>query len=95
MLPSPDAPFSLAALWHALFWPLLRLLLGLAVGLLIANLLEALRWTRYLARLAAPLARTAHLREVAGGVVFPGFCLPGGGQRPFVRQPRRGRNFGP
>ena len=66
MLPSPDAPFSLAALWHALFWPMLRLLLGLAVGLLIANLLEALRWTRYLARLAAPLARTAHLREVAG-----------------------------
>ena len=67
MLPSPDAPFSLAALWHALFWPMLRLLLGLAVGLLIANLLEALRWTRYLARLAAPLARTAPQRGVGGG----------------------------
>ena len=77
MLPSPDAPFSLAALWHALFWPLLRLLLGLAVGLLIANLLEALRWTRYLARLAAPLARTAHLREVAGASFSLAFVSPG------------------
>ena len=76
MLPSPDAPFSLAALWHALFWPLLRLLLGLAVGLLIANLLEALRWTRYLARLAAPLARTAHLREVAGASFSLAFVSP-------------------
>lgn len=76
MLPSPDAPFPLAALWHALFWPLLRLLLGLAVGLLIANLLEALRWTRYLARLAAPLARTAHLREVAGASFSLAFVSP-------------------
>ena len=76
MLPSPDAPFSLAALWHALFWPMLRLLLGLAVGLLIANLLEALRWTRYLARLAAPLARTAHLREVAGASFSLAFVSP-------------------
>ena len=76
MLPNPDAPLSLAALWHALFWPMLRLLLGLAVGLLIANLLEALRWTRHLARLASPLARAAHLRDVAGASFSLAFVSP-------------------
>lgn len=76
MLSNPDAPLSLAALWHALFWPMLRLLLGLAVGLLVANLLEALRWTRHLARLAAPLARAAHLRDVAGASFSLAFVSP-------------------
>lgn len=76
MLPNPDVPLSLAALWHALFWPMLRLLLGLAVGLLVANLLEALRWTRHLARLAAPLARAAHLRDVAGASFSLAFVSP-------------------
>ncbi|MGE9984286.1 hypothetical protein [Desulfovibrio sp. SGI.169] len=76
MLPNPDAPLSLAALWHALFWPMLRLLLGLAAGLLVANLLEALRWTRHLARLAAPLARAAHLRDVAGASFSLAFVSP-------------------
>lgn len=76
---SPSAAenaFSLAALWHALGWPLLRLLLGMAAGLLIANVLEALRWTRHLARLAAPLARLAHLREVAGAGFSLAFVSP-------------------
>lgn len=50
-MPPVDASFTLAGLWHSLGWPLLRLLMGLAAGLLIANLLEALRWTRHLARL--------------------------------------------
>lgn len=54
-----------ALLWDGLLRPMLRLVAGLAVGLLIANVLEALRWTRYLARLASPLARTAHMGEVA------------------------------
>lgn len=71
-----DASFTLAGLWHSLGWPLLRLLMGLAVGLLIANLLEALRWTRHLARLAAPLARAAHLREVAGASFSLAFVSP-------------------
>ena len=67
MIATPaDSALSLATLWHSLGWPLLRLLIGLAAGLLVANLLEALRWTRHLAKLAAPLARAAHLRDVAG-----------------------------
>ena len=56
---------DITALWNGLFWPLLRLLCGLAFGLLLANLLEALRWTRGLSRVALPLARAAHLGETA------------------------------
>lgn len=67
---------SLVEIWSALGRPLLRLLLGLACGLLVANLLEALRWTRHLARLAAPLARAAHLREVAGASFSLAFVSP-------------------
>lgn len=54
-----------ALLWDGLMRPMLRLVAGLALGLLLANMLEALRWTRYLARLASPLARMAHMGEVA------------------------------
>ena len=73
---TPDTALSLATLWHSLGWPLLRLLLGLAFGLMVANLLEALRWTRHLARLAAPLARAAHLRDVAGASFSLAFVSP-------------------
>lgn len=55
---------------------MLRLLLGLALGLLIANLLECLRWTRHLARVAAPLARAAHLRPVAAASFSLAFVSP-------------------
>lgn len=65
-----------AQLWHGLFQPMLRLLTGLATGLLVANLLEALNWTRHLAGLAAPLARLAHLRDVAGAAFSMAFVSP-------------------
>lgn len=64
------------ALWNSLIWPLLRLLLGLAFGLLVANVLEALNWTRALARLAAPLARAAHMPPVAGAAFALAFVSP-------------------
>lgn len=67
---------SLLSVWNALGLPLCRLLLGLALGLLVANTLEALRWTRHLARLAQPLARTAHLRPVAGAAFALAFVSP-------------------
>jgi len=57
---------DITALWHSLLWPLARLLLSLALGLLVANCIEALNWTRFLARLAAPLIRVGHLRDVVG-----------------------------
>ena len=64
------------ALWHSLIRPLLRLLLGLACGLLVANVLEALNWTRGLARLAGPLARAAHMPPVAGAAFALAFVSP-------------------
>lgn len=64
------------ALWQSLFWPLLRLLLGLALGLLAANALEALHWTRRLASLALPLARLAHMPPVAGAAFALAFVSP-------------------
>ncbi|WP_419786256.1 hypothetical protein [Pseudodesulfovibrio sp.] len=53
------------ALWTGLFWPLLRLTFFISVGLFVGNLIESLRWTRYAARLADPLARRAHLGDVS------------------------------
>jgi hypothetical protein len=53
-------------LWHSLLWPLGRLLVSLAIGLLVANVIEALNWTRHLARFAAPLIRLGHLKDVVG-----------------------------
>lgn len=57
---------DIAPLWHALGWPLVRLLASLALGLLVANVIEALNWTRFLARLAAPIIRIGHLKDVIG-----------------------------
>lgn len=57
---------DLAHLWHSLLWPLGRLLVSLSLGLLVANLIEALNWTRFLARLAAPLIRLGHLKDIVG-----------------------------
>lgn len=57
--------------WTQMFLPLLRLLAGLAMGLLLANFLEAMRLGDYLARLAMPLARLAHM----GGISAASFAL--------------------
>lgn len=81
---------SLLHYWQALGWPLCRLLLGMAFGLLVANILEALRWTRHLARLSAPLARAAHLREVAGAAFALAFVSPAGANGLLSESHRRG-----
>lgn len=56
--------------------PLLRLVSTMCVGLLAASLLESLHWTRFVARLAAPLARMGHLREVAAASFALAFFSP-------------------
>ena len=81
---------SLLQYWQALGWPLCRLLLGMAFGLLVANVLESLRWTRHLARLAAPLARAAHLREVAGAAFALAFVSPAGANGLLSESHQRG-----
>ena len=45
--------------------PLLRFVCMMSFGLFMATLIETLRWTRHLARLAAPLARAANLHPVS------------------------------
>jgi hypothetical protein len=57
---------TLITLWEKLFWPLLRLIASISVGLMIANLIESLNWTRRIALLARPLVRFGHLSDISG-----------------------------
>jgi hypothetical protein len=61
-------------LWGKLFWPLLRTLLFVAVGLLVGQLIEGLGWTARLGVLAAPLIRRAHLPPEAGAAFTAAFA---------------------
>ena len=65
-----------SVLFAKLVLPLGRLVLVMSVGLLLAGLLESLHWTRFVARLASPLARLGHLREVAGASFALAFFSP-------------------
>ncbi len=57
---------DLIVLAKHLVWPLTRLMIAISIGLFIANLVEALNWTRAMAKLAAPLIRIGHLKDVVG-----------------------------
>ncbi len=63
-------------LWPRLFSPLLRLLLFMSCGLLLANLLEAMHWMRFIARMAAPLVRLGHMGESAAASFALAFFSP-------------------
>ena len=56
--------------------PLLRLLATMCVGLFAASLLESLHWSRFVAKLAAPMARAGHLREVSAASFALAFFSP-------------------
>ncbi|MBU1003550.1 MAG: hypothetical protein KKE73_13635 [Proteobacteria bacterium] len=58
--------FDLQTLWNGLGWPLLRLMFFISVGLMVGNLIEALNWTRVVAKLAQPLTRVARLKDITG-----------------------------
>lgn len=60
-----ELDLSWSVLWNGLFWPLLRLTFFISVALLVGILIESLRWTRYVAAIAAPLARRARLKDVS------------------------------
>jgi len=64
---------SWPVLWHGLFWPLIRLTFFISVGLLVGNLIESMQWTRYAAKLAAPLARRARLKDVSAAAFSMAF----------------------
>ena len=57
---------NLHHLWLHLGWPLLRLLIYLAIGLLAALFIESLNWTRKIAVVARPLTRLGHLSPLTG-----------------------------
>ncbi len=57
---------TLTHLWIHLGWPLLRLLIYLALGLLAALFIESLNWTRKMAIIARPLTRFGHLSPLTG-----------------------------
>lgn len=65
-----------ALLYEKLFLPLVRLLLVMSLGLLVANLLEALHWTRMVARLSSPIVRMANLSEAAAASFSLAFFSP-------------------
>jgi hypothetical protein len=56
----------LAEIWSQLLWPLTRILFFVALGLVIANLIESLKWTNHLAALARPLIRLGNLSAITG-----------------------------
>ena len=60
------APDTVALLWSKLCWPLLRLIFYISLGLLFANFIEALNWTRKISVLARPLARAGNMSDTAG-----------------------------
>ncbi|MDP2848541.1 MAG: hypothetical protein Q8O35_10160 [Humidesulfovibrio sp.] len=57
---------TVSALWHGLAVPLSSLLLSISVGLFVGTLIEALHWTRAVAKVAQPLVRLGRLKDVAG-----------------------------
>ena len=67
-----------SALWNSLVWPLARMVMGLAAGLLLANILEALHWTQGLARFCYPVARAAHMGSTASAAFALAFVSPAG-----------------
>jgi len=68
-----ESILSLTELWHHLGWPLVRLLLYISIGLLVANFIEALNWTRKIAFIARPLTRFAHLSPLTGAAFSMAF----------------------
>lgn len=50
-------------LWQDLFWPLLRIMVLVTIGLAVGELIEATGWTKYLAVLASPLFRFGRLGQ--------------------------------
>lgn len=67
---------DMALISGKLLLPLGRLVLVMCAGLLLAGLLESLHWTRFVARLASPLARFGHLREVSAASFALAFFSP-------------------
>lgn len=47
-------------------FPLVKLIFYVSLGVFIGNLIEGLNWTRFLAKLAYPLIKLGHLKDISG-----------------------------
>jgi hypothetical protein len=56
----------LIQLWSQILWPLLRILVFISVGLVVAHMIESLNWTNRMALLARPLIRLGRLSSLTG-----------------------------
>lgn len=61
-----DMNITPLVLWHGLGYPLIRLIFFISLGLLVGNLVEGLRWTRAMGRLAQPLVKAGRLKDISG-----------------------------
>ena len=68
--------WNLNVIWHDLVWPLLRLLLGMGVGLFLAAFLEYMGWTRILGAFFAPVNRFGHFGPAARAAFPLAFASP-------------------
>lgn len=68
-----DVQVTITLLWHQLGWPLLRLLTFISIGLLVANFIEALNWTRKMAVVARPLTKFGRLSPNTGAAFSMAF----------------------
>ncbi len=59
-------PEFIMMLWERLIWPLIRLIIFISAGLLLANFIEALNWTRWIGLLARPLTKLGHMSDTSG-----------------------------
>jgi len=53
-------------LWAQLVWPIIRIVLFISLGLVVANCIESLNWTHRLAVIARPLIRLGRLSALTG-----------------------------
>lgn len=57
---------TMPVLWSGLFWPLLRLLFFVSLGVMAGSFIEALNWTHKVARISRPLTRLGRLSPITG-----------------------------
>ncbi|MCI5225427.1 MAG: hypothetical protein D3918_01915 [Candidatus Electrothrix sp. AX2] len=64
---------TLTLLWQELGSPLVRLLLFISIGLIVAGFIEALNWTKKMSVVARPIIRFAHLSDLTGAAFSMAF----------------------
>jgi hypothetical protein len=64
---------TLVLLWQELGYPLVRLLIFISIGLMVAGFIEALNWTRKMSVVAVPMTRFGHLSDLTGAAFSMAF----------------------